>query len=54
MRPCGPVRGRGEPPACALGFVLPACVHPTSGVVLISGEADFGKTALLCEVYRHG
>jgi hypothetical protein len=36
MRPCGPLRGRGEPPARGLGLVLPTCVHPTSGVVLIS------------------
>jgi hypothetical protein len=54
MRPCGPLRGRGEPPACALGFVLPTYVHPTSGVVLIFGDADIGKTALPCEVYRQG
>ena len=39
-------------PACALGLVLPTCVDPTSGVVLISGDADIGKTALPCEVYR--
>lgn len=54
MRPSGPLRGRGEPPACALGLVLPAYVHPTSGVVLISGDADIGKSALPCDVYRQG
>ena len=36
MRPCGPLRGRGEPPARAPGLVLPMCVHPINGVVLIS------------------
>jgi hypothetical protein len=54
MRPCGPLRGRGEPPARVPGLVLPTCVHPTSGVVLISGDADIAKTALRCEVYRQG
>ena len=54
MRLCGPLRGRGEAPACALGFVLPTSVHPTSGVVLIFGDADIGKAALPCEVYRQG
>jgi len=53
MRPCGPLRGRGEPPARAPGLVVPTCVHPTSGVV-ISGDADIGKSALPCEVYRQG
>src|SRR5271154_2905047 len=41
-----------EPPLCAPGLVLPKCAHPTSGVVLISGDADIGKTAPPCEVYR--
>ena len=54
MRPCGPLRGRGEPLAYSPGFVLPAYVHPTSGAVLISGDADIAKTALPCEVYRQG
>jgi len=43
-----------EPPPCAPGLVLPTWVHPTSGVVLISGDADIGKTAPPCEVYRQG
>src|SRR5271163_2463885 len=43
-----------EPPPCAPGLVLPTWGHPTSGVVLISGDADIGKTAPPCEVYRQG
>jgi len=54
MRPRGPRHGRGEPPACALGLVLPTCAHPTSGVVLISRDTGIGKTALPCEVCRQG
>ena len=54
MRPCRPLHGRNEPSACALSLVLPTCVHPTSGVVLISGDADIGKTALPGEVCRQG
>lgn len=54
MRPYGPLRGRGEPPACSPGLVLPAYVHPASGVILISGDADIVKTALPSEVYRQG
>ena len=54
MRPCGPLRGRGEPPARAPSLVLPTCVHPINGVVLISGDADIGKSALPCEVCRQG
>ena len=53
MRPYGPLRGRGDALARALSVVRRAQRHSASGVVLLSGEAGIGKTALLSEIYRH-
>ena len=54
MRPCGPLRGRGEPPARALGLVLPTCVHPTNGVVLISATPASARPRRRARFYRQG
>lgn len=52
MRPYGPLRGRDEVLATALGIVRHTRVHGASGVVLITGEPGIGKTALLSEICR--
>jgi hypothetical protein len=52
MRPYGPLRGRGEALSAVLGVVRRTRVHGASGVVLISGDAGIGKTALLSETCR--
>jgi DNA-binding CsgD family transcriptional regulator/tetratricopeptide (TPR) repeat protein/nucleoside-triphosphatase THEP1 len=53
MRPYGPLRGRDQELARALGIVRRTRVHGASGVVLITGEPGIGKTALLSEICRH-
>jgi DNA-binding CsgD family transcriptional regulator/nucleoside-triphosphatase THEP1 len=50
LRPYGPLRGRHEELASALDVIRRTRVHRASGVVLISGEAGIGKTALLSEI----
>jgi predicted ATPase len=52
MRPYGPLRGRDQELARALGIVRRTRVHGASGVVLITGERGIGKTALLSEICR--
>jgi DNA-binding CsgD family transcriptional regulator/tetratricopeptide (TPR) repeat protein len=52
MRPYGPLRGREEFLAGALAVVRRTRVHRASGVVLISGDAGIGKTAVLSEICR--
>jgi DNA-binding CsgD family transcriptional regulator len=52
LRPYGPLHGRDEELASALGVVRRTRVHSASGVVLISGDAGIGKTALLSEICR--
>ena len=48
----GPLRGRSEPMARALSTVRGVRRQGTGGVVLVSGQAGIGKTALLAEVCR--
>ena len=55
MRPYGPLRGRDEELAYALGVVRRMRMHGPSEVALILGEAGIGKTALLSEIcYQAG
>jgi DNA-binding CsgD family transcriptional regulator len=52
MRPYGPLRGRDHELSTALAVVRRTRAHGASGVVLISGNAGVGKTALLSEICR--
>jgi DNA-binding CsgD family transcriptional regulator len=52
MKPYGPLRGRDDVLAVALGVVRRTHTHRASGVVLISGDPGIGKTALLGEIAR--
>jgi predicted ATPase len=52
MRPYGPLRGRDDLLATALGVVRRTHSNRASGVVLVSGDPGIGKTALLSEITR--
>ena len=52
MRPYGPLRGRDHELSTALAVIRRTRTHGASGVVLISGNAGVGKTALLSEICR--
>ncbi|HEY2502696.1 MAG TPA: AAA family ATPase [Mycobacterium sp.] len=52
MRPYGPLRSREHELSTALAVVRRTRTHGASGVVLISGNAGVGKTALLSEICR--
>ena len=52
MRPYGPLRGRYHELTTALAVIRQAHTRDASGVVLISGNAGVGKTALLSEICR--
>ena len=52
MRPYGPLRGREHELATALAVIRRTRTHGASGVVLVSGNAGVGKTALLSEICR--
>ena len=52
MRPYGPLRGRDHEMSTALAVIRRTRRHDTSGVLLISGNAGVGKTALLSEICR--
>ncbi|MBV8291992.1 MAG: ATP-binding protein [Mycobacterium sp.] len=52
MRPYGPLRGRDDVLATALGVVRRTQSNRASGVVLVSGDPGIGKTALLSEITR--
>ena len=48
----GPLRGRGEPLGRALTALRGTRQHGSSSIVLVSGPAGIGKTALLAEICR--
>jgi DNA-binding CsgD family transcriptional regulator len=52
MRPYGPLRGRDHELTAALAVIRRTRTHGASGVVLLSGNAGIGKTALLAEICR--
>src|SRR5271163_1431339 len=52
MRPYGPLRGREDALATALGVVRRTHNHRASGVVLVCGDPGIGKTALVSEIAR--
>src|SRR5271163_4123021 len=52
MRPYGPLRGREDALATALGIIRRTSNHRASGVVLVSGDPGIGKTALVSEIAR--
>jgi DNA-binding CsgD family transcriptional regulator/tetratricopeptide (TPR) repeat protein len=52
MRPYGPLRGRDHERSTALAVIRRTRAHRASGVLLISGNAGVGKTALLSELCR--
>src|SRR5277367_6583355 len=52
MRPYAQLRGRGDELSTALALIRRTRLHGASGVVLISGNAGVGKTALLSEICR--
>ena len=52
VRPYGPLRGRDHEMSTALAVIRRTRRHGASGVVLISGNAGVGKTALLSEICR--
>jgi len=48
----GPLRGRSEPTALAIGAVRRALHHGSSALIMVGGAPGIGKTALLGEVRR--
>lgn len=48
----GPLRGRSEQMERTLALVRTACQHGSGGVLLVTGPAGIGKTALVTEVRR--
>jgi len=52
MRPYGPLRGREDALATALGVIRRTRNHGASGVVMVSGDPGIGKTALVSEIAR--
>ena len=48
----GPLRGRTEPVAIALGALRSAVHHGSSTLIMVSGAPGIGKTAMLGEVCR--
>src|ERR1700737_620714 len=52
MRPYGPLRGRDHALSSALAVIRRTRTHGGSGVLVISGGAGVGKTAVLSEICR--